>query len=204
MTPEVSGIVLAGGRSRRLGRDKALVEVGGVRLIDRVLGVVRQLTDDVVVVGGDPRSCARPGVPVIPDRWPGMGPLGGIHSGLEAVRYPRALVVGCDMPFLDLRLLRFMILLSADYDVVIPNLDGALEPLHAIYSKATLGPIEALLQAGDLRIVHFLRQVRVRYVDRAEVEVFDPRGLSFFNVNTPEDLEQAEVLAARGCPDDRA
>ncbi len=198
--PQVSGIVLAGGRSRRLGTDKALVRVGGIRLIDRVLATLRQLTDDVVVVGGDPATCARPGVPVIPDRWPGMGPLGGIHSGLEAVRYGHALVVGCDMPFLDLRLLRYMILLSPGYDVVIPNLDGALEPLHAIYSKATLGPIEGLLRAGDLRIVHFLGRVRVRYVERAEVEVFDPRGLSFFNVNTPEELEQAEALAARRCP----
>ncbi|MDI7275770.1 MAG: molybdenum cofactor guanylyltransferase [Anaerolineae bacterium] len=198
--PEVSGIVLAGGQSRRLGIDKALVRVAGVPLIDRVLGRLGQLTEDIVVVGGDPQACARPRVRLVPDLWPGMGPLGGIYSGLQAVRFGRALVVGCDMPFLDLRLLRFMILLSADYDVVIPDMDGLLEPLHAIYSRATLKPIEALLRAGDLRIVHFLGQVRVRYVDRAEIEVFDPRTLSFFNVNTPEELQRAEALAARRCP----
>ena len=198
--PEVSGIVLAGGQSRRLGVDKALVRVAGVPLIDHVLGRLGQLTEDIVVVGGDPQACARPGVRLVPDLWPGMGPLGGIHSGLQAVRFGRALVVGCDMPFLDLRLLRFMILLSADYDVVIPDMDGLLEPLHAIYSRATLKPIEALLRAGDLRIVHFLGQVCVRYVDRAEIEVFDPRTLSFFNVNTPEELRRAEALAARRYP----
>lgn len=195
--PEVSAIVLAGGRGRRLGVNKAFVKVGGVPLIERVLERLNQLSDDVLIVTSDAEDCTAPGVRVVEDVWPGMGTLGGIYSGLLAARYERALVVGCDMPFLNPPLLRYMILLSEDYDVVIPKLDSLLEPLHAVYSKASLGPIERLLQAGDLRIVHFLPEVRVRYVDRSEVEILDPELLSVFNVNTPEDLQRAQELAAR-------
>lgn len=195
--PEASGIVLAGGRSRRLGVSKASVTVGGVPLIERVLDQLSQVSDDVIVVTNDAEACGSLSVKVVRDVWPGKGTLGGIYTGLQAARHERALVTGCDMPFLDVRLLRFMILLSEDYDVVMPNLDGLLEPLHAVYSKASLEPIERLLQAGDLRIVHFLPEVRVRYVDRAEVAILDPQLLSFFNVNTPEDLQRAEELASQ-------
>ena len=195
--PDVSGIVLAGGRSLRLGVNKAFVKVGGIPLIERVLERLNRLSDDVLAATSDTEGCMDLGVKVVEDVWPGMGTLGGIYSGLLAARYERALVVGCDMPFLNAPLLRYMILLSEDYDVVIPNLDGLLEPLHAVYSKASLKPIERLLRAGDLRITHFLLEVRVRYVDRSEVELLDPELLSFFNVNTPEDLQQAQELAAR-------
>lgn len=198
--PEASGIVLAGGQSQRLGTDKAFVKVGGVPLIERVLSQLRELSDDVLIVTNGVESYADLGVRVVRDVWPGMGSLGGIYSGLQATRHERAIVVGCDMPFLDLRLLRFMILLSGDYDVVIPRLDRLLEPLHAVYSRACLGPIEGLLQAGDLRVVGFFGQVRVRYVDQTELAVFDPERLSLFNVNTPEDLGRAQELAGRRAP----
>ncbi len=197
--PEVSGIILAGGQSRRLGTNKAFVKVGGIALIERVAERVRHLASEVAIVTNDPASYGSLGARVVPDTWPRMGSLGGIYSGLEAACYERALVVGCDMPFLDHQLLRFMILLSADYDVVLPNVNGLLEPLHAIYNKACLPAIERLLRAGDLRIIDFLGEVRVRYVDEAELRIFDPQQLSFFNVNTPEDLERAHELAARGC-----
>jgi len=197
--PDVSGIVLAGGQSRRLGTDKAFVKVGGVALIERVTDRIRQICDDVTIVTNDPERYRYLGLPLVGDLWPGMGALGGIYSGLASIRHERGLVVGCDMPFLDLGLLRYMMLLSADYDVVIPRLDGLLEPLHAIYSRRCLGPIADLLRAGDRRIVDFFDQVRVRYVEPAEAAIFDPQGLSYFNVNTPEDLAQAEQLASRHC-----
>jgi len=196
--PDVSGVVLAGGQSRRLGTNKAFVKIGGVDLIARVIGQLRQVSDDILVVANAQEEYRGLGVAVVGDVWPGKGSLGGIYSGLRAARYSRALVVACDMPFLDVRLLRFMILLSQDYDVVIPNLQGLFEPLHAVYSKACLQPMEELLRAGDLRIIDFMGQVRVRHVGQAEVEIFDAQRLSLFNVNTPEDLRRAEKLAARG------
>ncbi len=191
---EVSAVILAGGQSRRLGTDKAFIEVGGVPLVERVIARLRQLSADVLIVTARPKGCAHLGVRVIRDTWPGMGSLGAIHTGLQAAGCSRALVVGCDMPFLNLGLLRSMAQLAGDYDVVIPRLDGLLEPLHAVYAKACLAPIEEMLRAGNLRIRCFLDRVRVRYVERAEVEALDPRRLSFFNVNTPHDLQVAHEL----------
>lgn len=191
----VSGVVLAGGESRRLGTRKALVKVGGVALIERVLEPVRQVSNDVLVVTGDPGPYQHLGLPLVCDAWPGMGALGGIYSGLQMARYPRALVVACDMPFLNLALLRYMISLAEDYDVVIPAPGGLFEPLHAVYSKACLAPIEDLLRAGSRRIADLLCHVRVRRLQKEEVDQFDPKGLAFFNVNTPEDLARARELA---------
>ncbi len=191
---ELSAIILAGGQSRRLGTDKAFVEVGGLPLLERVIARLRQLSDDLHIVTAQPGSCAHLGVQVVRDTWPGMGSLGGIHTGLQVARYSRALVVGCDMPFLSLPLLRSMACLAGEYDVVMPQLDGLLEPLHAVYAKACLAPIEEMLRAGNLRIRCFLDCVRVRYLERPEVEALDPQHLSFFNVNTPQDLELARRL----------
>lgn len=198
--PDVSGVVLAGGQSRRLGTNKAFVKVGGVALIDRVLHQLGQLSDDVLIVTNDPVTYQGLGVSVVEDAIPGGGSLGGIYTGLALAGHERAVAVGCDMPFLDLGLLRFMILLSEKYDVVIPSLEGLLEPLHAVYSKACLGPMADVLQAGGRRIVDFFPQVRVRHVERAELEALDPEHLSFFNINTPEDLSRAQALAACGKP----
>jgi molybdopterin-guanine dinucleotide biosynthesis protein A len=195
--PEVSAIVLAGGRSRRLGTSKAFAPVGGIALIDRAICQLRQVSDDLLIATNEPESYHGFDVGIVADAWPGMGALGGIHSGLLAARHERAVVVGCDMPFLNPRLLRSMIILSESYDVVIPRLDGLLEPLHAIYSRACAQPIEGLLRAGGQRIVGFFDQVRVRYVERSELEVHDPDLLSIFNVNTPDDLRRAEELASR-------
>ncbi len=192
---QASGVILAGGRSRRMGRNKALIRLGGVPLIERVTGRLQQLSDDLVIVTNAPNLYRNLGGRLIGDVWPGMGSLGGIYSGLSAARHERALVVGCDMPFLNPELLSFMIHLSEQFDVIMPRLDGYLEPLHAVYGRACLVPIEAQLRAGDLRIVSFLAQVRVRYLERTEMERFDPQHLSLFNVNTPEDLQRAEELA---------
>ncbi len=194
--PEASAIVLAGGKGRRLGRNKALVPVGGVPMIERVVGTLQPLCADIVIVANELDGYSGLPARVIGDAWPGMGSLGGIYTGLQAVQHERALVVGCDMPFLNPQLLSFMIELSAAYDVLIPRFDGYLEPLHAVYSRACLGPMSAQLQAGDLRIVNVLARVRVRYLEAAELDGFDPRRLSLLNVNTPADLQRAEELAA--------
>ncbi|HOR01326.1 MAG TPA: molybdenum cofactor guanylyltransferase [Anaerolineae bacterium] len=191
-----SGVILAGGHSRRLGRNKALVRIGGVPLIERVAGRLRELSDDLLIVTNTPDLYRGLGGRLIGDVCPGMGSLGGIYSGLAVARHERALVVGCDMPFLNPALLSHMIELSEQFDVVIPSFDGYKEPLHAVYGLACLAPIAAQLRSGDLRIISFLSQVRVCYLERAELERLDPQLLSLFNVNTPQDLERAQELAA--------
>ena len=198
-TARITAIVLAGGRSRRLGLNKALLRLGDETLVERAVRKVATLSDEVIVVGG-PFPCSLPGVRLVADVYPGCGPLGGIHAGLAAASNFHSLVVACDMPFLNLGLLRYMAELAPGCDVVVPRWDDKLEPLHAVYSKNCLGPIEGLIQRQDFKIIHFFPQVRVRYVEREEIERFDPERLSFFNINTAEDLERArrELGAARG------
>ncbi len=193
----ISCIVLAGGESKRMGAaDKAFLRIGGLTLIEGVVEKMARIGDEVIIVANSPQEYDHLEARLVGDIYPGTGALGGIYSGLRAARSDYGLVVACDMPFLDLRLLRYMILLSPGQDVVIPRVGGLTEPLHAIYSKECLQPMERLLSARRLRIVGFFPEVRVRYIKEHEVKLFDPQCLSFFNVNTPADLEKARSLAA--------
>lgn len=192
----ISSAILAGGQSQRMGFNKAFLEFGGRPIIERVIEQVSLVGKEIILVTNAPEEYAHLGYPMVADIFPGKGSLGGVHSGLKAARHQYTLIVACDMPFLNASLLRYMILLSPGYDVVVPRLGKELEPLHALYSKACLPAMETLLQQDDLRIVSFYPQVRVRYVEQAEIEVLDPRHLSFFNVNSPDDLQRAREMAA--------
>jgi molybdopterin-guanine dinucleotide biosynthesis protein A len=200
--PEVSGIVLAGGMSRRLGRDKALEPVGGEPLIRRVIGRLSQVTDETVVVVSSARRASELPLPdsatVASDIYPGGGSLGGIFTGLSAADGKWGLVVACDMPFLNVGLLEDMLLRRDGFDAVVPVLDDRPEPTHAVYSKSCLPFMEARLKANDLKIARFFDEVRVKYLSQTEVEKSDPDHLSFFNVNTESDLERALKLVAQG------
>ena len=200
-SPQVSGVVLAGGESRRLGRNKALEHIRGRTLIERVIEGIAPLTAEVIVVAGSPAQAATlppmPDVQLVSDRYPGCGSLGGIFTGLSASRDPWVLVVACDMPFLNPRLLRRLMAMRRDVDAVIPRLKGQPEPLHALYSKTCLGPMERMLQAEQLKIAPLFEQVRVRYVDEATIDRIDPDHRSFFNINSPTDLEEALNLPDR-------
>ena len=195
---KVSGVIMAGGVSRRLGRNKALERIGGKALIERVIDSLVPLTTEVLVVVAKPEQAAAlhlpPSVRVVSDRYPGRGSLGGIFTGLDASAELWSLVVACDMPFLNRELLQHLIEESSNVDAVVPRLEGQPEPLHALYSKACLAPMERMLQAGDLKIAPLFEAVRVSYVDEGTIDRIDPRHLSFFNINTEADLEQARGL----------
>jgi molybdopterin-guanine dinucleotide biosynthesis protein A len=194
--PPVSAIVLAGGQSKRLGKDKALLEVQGQPLVSRTVQKLDALSDDLLVVTSDPARYVHLGLParLISDERPGVGSLMGIYSGLQVARHTNALAVACDMPFLNLPLLRYMVPLADGHDVVIPRFGGFLEPLHAIYGKSCLPFMAGLLERGRRQIIAFFDQVRVRYVEESEIERFDPDHLSFVNVNTPGDWERVQAL----------
>jgi len=192
----VTTIVLAGGKSLRLGRDKALEEIGGQTIIERVLERLSPLDTEIILATAQSNLSLLPdlGVKTVVDVYPGKGPLGGIYSGLKASLSFHSLVVACDMPFLNIALLRYLIELCLAFDVVIPKVDEKTEPLHAVYSKNCLAPIEAMLKLDRLKIIDLLDAVKVRYVEDAEVEKFDPERLSFFNINSKADLERARSL----------
>lgn len=209
----VSAIILAGGKSRRMGRDKAFLELDGQPLIAHVIQRVARVCHEIIIVANDAAGYAPFGLRVIGDVYPGKGSLGGIYSGLQAARTQHVLAVACDMPFLNEALLHYLISLAPQADVIVPRArdlsshilrdtprsqplakEVNLHPMHAVYSKNCLEPIRAQLLADDLRIIGFYEAVRVRVVEPEEIGRFDPQHLSFFNANTPDDFEFAKSL----------
>ncbi len=198
----VSGIVLAGGMSRRLGRDKAVEPVGGKPLISRVISRLNPITDEIVVVVNSEARVQDlpipPNTKTVVDIYPDAGSLSGIFSGLTVASGDWGFVVACDMPFLNTELIAYMLTFRKHHDAVVPTLNGYPEPTHAAYSKACLPYIERKLKANQLKIAGFFDDVRVKYVYQDDVDGFDSEHLSFFNVNTPRDLERALALADAG------
>jgi molybdopterin-guanine dinucleotide biosynthesis protein A len=219
--PRVSAVILAGGKSQRMGRNKAFIEFGGKPLIARVVERVRDLGTEVIIVANAVDAYVQFGTRVVSDVYPGKGSLGGIYSGLVAAREEYVLAVACDMPFLNAAVLRYLISLAPPFDVVIPRAPIShlanramsqrssrrpwrsdkpiakgrnLHPFHAVYSKRCLEPMRARLLADDLRAISFLDSVRVRVVEQDETAHLDPKHLSFFNANMLEDLQIASQL----------
>lgn len=191
----VSAAIMAGGRSRRMGRDKAWLELGGRPLIAHVADVMREVADEVLVVANDERY-ATLGHRVVPDRYPDGGALGGIATGVGAAAHDRVLVVACDMPFLRADVWRLLIARSEGADAVVPRTGGEWETLHALYTKACLVPMERALGEGRLRVISFFPDVRVRELGEADLRALDPDLRALTNVNTPEEL--AAVLPPQG------
>ncbi|MFQ6019353.1 MAG: molybdenum cofactor guanylyltransferase [Dehalococcoidia bacterium] len=199
MEEPAAGIVLAGGRSQRMGRDKARLALpDGRPLILSVVELLKDVCDEVVVVTDVPGRYADLDLPVrqVTDVVPGQGPLGGLQAGLQAVEAPFALTVACDMPFLNPSLLRYMVGLSRDYEALVPMVEGRWQPLHAIYANACLPAVDDLLDQGVLALTDLLSRVQVRALPFAAVRRFDPQGLSFRNLNEPEDLTQMSAAGA--------
>lgn len=189
-----SAVVLAGGRGKRLGGDKAAVELApGETLLQRALALVASLSDDVVVVQRPDQRLMAPGARVVTDQPPFEGPLAGILAGLEAARHDWSLVVACDMPFLSVSVLRYLMTLRPGHDVVVPRLEVGMEPLHALYHRRAAAAIRVALERGEHRLISFYSTLRVRAVTPDELLPLDREGRTFFNINTPEDLEQARA-----------
>jgi len=196
---EAAAVVLCGGKTSRFGGEKAHALVGGRRVIDRVVGAAGQVCGRVVAVTSAGKGDLRlpEGVLVVADAFPGAGPLGGICTGLRHAATDVAVVVGCDLPFLSARLLRFLLGLVPGFGAVVPRLaDGRAQPLHAVYRRSCLAEMERHLSAGRLSIWRVLEELSTRYVGEQECRALDPDLLSFFNLNTPDDLAQANRLAA--------
>ena len=186
----VSAAIMAGGKSKRMGQDKAWIELDGEPLIRRVANVLAQVADEVIVVANDPKY-ATLGLRVVPDRFPDGGALGGIATGVSAATHDRVLVAACDMPFLSAEVWRVLLDHRYEADVVIPKIGGEFETLHALYTKACVASMERSLAAGKLRVISFFDEVRVQAIEERELRIADPTLRSFTNVNTPEELASA-------------
>ena len=193
----ITGAVLAGGRSTRMGTDKALLQVDGVRLIDGAVATLCGLFPEVLIIANDPQPYAGLAVPVHADLVPEKGSLGGIYTAVAAATHPHVFCLACDMPFANPALIRFLCTLAEGHDVVVPRTAEGLQPLHALYGRGCLPPMRGQIEADRLKIDRLYAAVRVRYVDEAEMCPFDPELLSFWNLNTREELARAQAFRAR-------
>ncbi len=191
---DITGIILAGGKSLRYGKNKALVEVEGTRLIERVISVVQPLFENLIIITNNPREYDYLQLPMHEDLIKGLGPLGGVYTGLEAISNESGFFVACDMPFLQSDLIRHMVEIKGDFDAVVPKVDWKIEPLHAIYTRNCLPAIKQLIDAQGYQIIKFFDNIRVRYVKEKEIRSFDSRLKSFLNVNSPGKLADAGRL----------
>ncbi|MGQ9522067.1 MAG: molybdenum cofactor guanylyltransferase [Anaerolineae bacterium] len=190
---EISAAVLVGGQSRRMGMDKATLFVGGRPLIQWVISALEQVADEILLVGRAANRLEWLGLPMWEDLSPDGGPLAGIHTALTVARYPLCLVVACDMPFLQPDLLRYMAREAAGWDVVVPLVDGHLEPLHAVYARSCLAAIGEMLGHGETCPLDLYPRVRTRYIGPEEIAGFAGGRRSFININTPQELAQVTV-----------
>ena len=195
----MTSIILAGGKSSRLVKNKALEVIEGKSLIQWVIDCLAIVSKHIIIATAHGEQLPWPGpaeITTVADIYPGKGPLGGIHSGLTAAATSSAIVVACDAPFLSVDLLKYLAQVSPGFDAVIPRIGGNIEPLCALYSRNCLAAIQKLLEQDERQIRKLFDMVKVRYVEEEEIDRFDPEHLSFFNINTREDLETARRLAA--------
>ncbi len=193
-----AALLLTGGKSRRMGQDKARLPFGGVPMAVRVHAMLSEIFPNVLVVGH--ADFPLPEAPRIPDRHPGRGPLEALASGLEAVEEPQVLLTACDMPFLNPNLLRFLAEQTLDADAVVPCSARGREPLLAVYSRRILPMLRAPGAADDLSMQRFLAAIRVREIPVGVVRRYDPELASFRNLNRPEDYHEAlrDLASRRG------
>ncbi|MDR5696281.1 MAG: molybdenum cofactor guanylyltransferase [Armatimonadota bacterium] len=189
-----TGVVLAGGKSRRMGCDKATLPLGDRSLLAHVVGRLRAVCAPVLVVASRPDAYPDCGVPVIADRWPVGGPLAGLHAGLAAARTDYAVVVACDLPFITPSVLRGLVERAGGFEAAVPRVDGVAQPLCAVYHRGVEPVAEALLRRGVRSVRALLRRLRVHYVGEDELRAWDPDLRSFLNVNTPANYERALAM----------
>ena len=194
---EVTGLILAGGKSSRYGANKALVEVYGTLLIERVVRVMKAVFEEVILVTNTPEDYSFLDLPMVEDLIRGLGPIGGIYTGLATISTDAGFFVACDMPFLNAGLLRHMVKSRKGFDAVVPRMMGWMfEPLHALYTKNCLSVIKSVIDEHEYQLARCFQKIRVRYMDEEELRSFDPELWSLFNINKPQDLPSTPPRAS--------
>lgn len=194
--------MLAGGKSKRFGRNKAKENIEGESLLNRVVHRLEIISSEIIIIAANEEECANmprsEKVHCIADIIPGKGSLGGLYTGLSYANVRHSFVAACDMPFLNISLISYLLQLSPAFDVIIPRVAGLAEPLHAVYSENCLPHLKKLIDEDKLSILELFPLVKVRYVEELELNQFDPEHLSFFNINTETDLGVAKSILKEG------
>ena len=204
---KLSVAILAGGKSSRMGTDKALLFIEGKTMIEHIIAQVKDIGDEVIVITNTPERYKFLGLPLFADVIPDKGALGGLYTAIDAASHPYTLILACDMPFVNRDLLNHLKSLMSECDAVVPKIfppegekkkSGTAEPLRAIYSKACLAPIRKCIDDDNLKMIAFFRDIKLRWVDEDEIRKFDPELVTFMNANTPEEFEVVKGMMRGG------
>lgn len=194
---QATGVILAGGKSVRMGTDKAFLKIGSHGMIEHIAGVLTKVFAEVLIAGGDPETGRRLGLRVLADLIAAKSPLSGIHAALHGAKYAQCLVVACDMPFVSADMAGLLIKQVEGYDVAVPRQGNYLQPLFAAYCRSCLPAIEKSLASGKYKIDGFYPLVQVNYVDMEKYCSKTDMDTVFFNVNTRVDLDKAREMAEK-------
>ncbi|MDI7258734.1 MAG: molybdenum cofactor guanylyltransferase [Thermodesulfobacteriota bacterium] len=185
----LTGIILSGGKSIRMGRNKAFIEIDGIPIIRRIYNLFENIFDEIIIVTHQRELFTDFKANIYNDLLPNRGALMGLYTGLFYSSHPYSFCVACDMPFLNKLLIQYLIDQAQDDDVIVPKTFDGLQPLHAIYSKKCLGPINKIIEMGKYKIIDFYPMVKIKIVGEDDILKFDPIKKSFVNINTPDELK---------------
>jgi len=190
----ITGVILAGGSSKRYGQNKAFLKIGNVRLIDSILQEMKTIFKRVILIANEKKKYEYLEVPIVEDHIKGLGPLGGIYTGLMSMPDQAGFFVACDMPRINRQLVRYMVDIKGNHRAVVPAVADKIEPLHAIYFRSCLKPIKHLIDAKRYQVRLFFDSIPVRYVKEDEIRKFCCPSKAFLNVNTPDEFAKIKSL----------
>lgn len=188
MKYEITGIILSGGKSIRMGENKAFIDIEGVPIIYRIHNLFKELFQEIIIVTNQKDLFLNFESKICTDLIPNKGALGGLYTGIFYSKYHYSFCVACDMPFIKKSLVQYFLKQIKGDDVIVPRTRDGLQPLHAIYSKTCLGPIKNIIEQGKYSIIDFYDMVQVKIIHEQDFISMDPLRESFINVNTPVDL----------------
>jgi molybdopterin-guanine dinucleotide biosynthesis protein A len=193
-----SGAILAGGKSTRMKFNKAFATIAGKSVYQIILEKFQLYFDDIITISNEPNLYEKPGNSVFPDVYPGLGPVAGIHSALYHARFEAVFVMGCDMPFMNMKLVEYLLDRLESYDCVVPEIDGKLQPLSAVYSKKCLPLLTDCLINDRLKLIRiYEEELNAKIISGQDMEAFGNIHEIFMNVNDPAALELARTIAGR-------
>ncbi|WP_413305110.1 molybdenum cofactor guanylyltransferase [Bacillus sp. 1P10SD] len=194
---KAAAIILSGGKSSRMGTNKALLKINEKTNIERIADTLKPLFDDIILVTNNPESYEFLGLKMVKDHYPGMGPLAGVHAGLNHSDYDVNFIVACDMPFVSGELAQALVHFCSHYDAVIPVINGKQHPLFAVFKKEIASKVAGCIEEGTLRMKHLLDRLHVLYVTERELQSNSLLDLDkvFFNMNHPNEYEDAKKWA---------
>jgi molybdenum cofactor guanylyltransferase len=197
---KAGAIILSGGKSSRMGTNKALLKFHEKTNIERIKDELKHVFDDIILVTNDPETYQFLNIKMVTDQYPGSGPLAGIHAGLEASDYEENFVVACDMPFVSAELAESLVKALKHHDAVVPVIEGRQHPLFAAYQKRAAREARSCIEEGVLRMKHLLDRLNVRYLEEEDLMLYCEGSLErvFFNMNHPEEYEDAKRWAESG------